>query len=150
MKKKTKQSSTRSARRILQYSQLPTTNPRNNSRDISNFSWYFKILTYLYQYFSRNPVREHWVRYWLLTAEPWVQSQVTLCDTMVLYQLSVWAFVPFTAFITLPFLHIRLSQPPEMCNNPAQAPHQHITSSPLHCISLIAQWELTNVGERII
>lgn len=147
----------RSAWRILQYSQLLTTNPRNNSRDISNFSWYFKILTYLFHYFLRIPVREHWVRHWLLTAEPWVQSQVTLCD--VLFMLTQWYSTSFQCellcltllFTILSFHHIRLSQRPEVCNNPAQAPHKHIiTFSPLHCISPIAQWEMTNVGERII
>ena len=46
-----------SARRLQQYFQLPDKNSRHISKHIYKFLRYFKIITYLFHYFSRNPKR---------------------------------------------------------------------------------------------
>jgi hypothetical protein len=53
-----------SARRLLQYCQLPDKYSRDISRDSWNFSWCFKIFIYLFHDFSSNP--------WWFSAEPWM------------------------------------------------------------------------------
>jgi hypothetical protein len=51
-KKKRKEKAAGGARRLLQHCQLPDKNSRDTSRDIWNFSRYFKICIYVFIYFK--------------------------------------------------------------------------------------------------
>jgi hypothetical protein len=57
-----------SARRLLQYCQLPDKNSRDISRDIWNFSQHFKIFICLFHDFSR--------KLWRCSTEPWLGNTV--------------------------------------------------------------------------
>ena len=59
-----------SALRLLQYFHLPDKNSRDISRYIYNFLWHFKIVMYLFHYFSRNPVSETTASQQLFRSQP--------------------------------------------------------------------------------
>jgi hypothetical protein len=78
-----------SARRLLQYCQLPDKNSLDISRDIWNFSRYFKIFICLFHDFSRNP--------WRCSAEPWLgNTAITHAQPRIYTSQTIKEVIPHT------------------------------------------------------